>query len=558
MPDFKLSEYQEAILKYYKENPQGNMIVEALAGSGKSSTAMLLLDDTKTSDIYVAFNNSIATEFKEKITNKNVKVSTIHSLAYSFMLYNVSRQYKDGDVMYDKPKLDNLKVYKIIDDLIKQNLRRYMTFEQKLFLRENFFNLYNLARLTMTNVHDANKISKLIEKHYLFWDFSEEKENRDVVPSDSMIVTILSNLDAESVRQFEWDGIIDFTDMLYLTYHKIVNGEWKVPYWGYYHNIILDEAQDNNILQVSFLKLIKDKDGRYVFIQDFHQAIYFFSGADAYMAQKISQMFAPVEKFDLPVCYRCAKSHLDYVRRLYPEIDIKARDDAPEGEIETIEKYEIVDYIKPGDMVISRKNKWLGDVINDMISNGIKIFTEDKEMVASLKKLIKPKQYPTVMGQRNHLKAEIKEYQRQLSKKRKEYSKAKENGDEKKEETLSEQLDVVTNLNTKMDNIYLLEKISDSFINKYSSSSSSYKLIDYIDEILSTKPSKDAVRITSVHKAKGLEADNVFVLNQGKVCQGAGSEQAQQERNLSYISLTRAKQNMYLVIEPDAESEGMD
>ena len=80
-----------------------------------------------------------------------------------------------------------------------------------------------------------------------------------------MIVTILSNLDAESVRQFEWDGIIDFTDMLYLTYHKIVNGEWKVPYWGYYHNIILDEAQDNNILQVSFLKLIKDKDGRYNF-----------------------------------------------------------------------------------------------------------------------------------------------------------------------------------------------------------------------------------------------------------------------------------------------------
>ena len=78
----------------------------------------------------------------------------------------------------------------------------------------------------------------------------------------------------------------------------------------------------------------------------------------------------------------------------------------------------------------------------------------------------------------------------------------------------------------------------------------------YLDKLLNTSPSSDCVTLSSVHKAKGLEADNVFVLNEGKVCFDPRNspELQQQEKNLSYISLTRAKNKMYLVKEPSAQN----
>ena len=71
---------------------------------------------------------------------------------------------------------------------------------------------------------------------------------------------------------------------------------------------------------------------------------------------------------------------------------------------------------------------------------------------------------------------------------------------------------------------------------------------------LISSSASDSVRISSVHKAKGLEASNVFVLNEGKVCKDFRNckEQNQQESNLSYISFTRSKGMLYLVKEKDA------
>ena len=59
--------------------------------------------------------------------------------------------------------------------------------------------------------------------------------------------------------------------------------------------------------------------------------------------------------------------------------------------------------------------------------------------------------------------------------------------------------------------------------------------------------------LSSVHKAKGLEAENVFVLNEGKVCEDERNspEQDQQEKNLRYISITRAKNTLYFVKEEE-------
>ena len=43
MSDFKLSTYQENIINYVK-NERGNLLVDAKAGSGKTSTLILISD----------------------------------------------------------------------------------------------------------------------------------------------------------------------------------------------------------------------------------------------------------------------------------------------------------------------------------------------------------------------------------------------------------------------------------------------------------------------------------------------------------------------------------
>src|SRR5574344_1316267 len=112
----ELSRYQEKILRYFNDNPRSNMMISALAGSGKSTMACLLSEHTTTSDIYVAFNNSIAEEFRTKIKNPKTKVMTLHSLGLSIMNSNIRAAKDEKKITYANATLDNLKIYKIIDN----------------------------------------------------------------------------------------------------------------------------------------------------------------------------------------------------------------------------------------------------------------------------------------------------------------------------------------------------------------------------------------------------------------------------------------------------------
>ena len=83
---------------------------------------------------------------------------------------------------------------------------------------------------------------------------------------------------------------------------------------------------------------------------------------------------------------------------------------------------------------------------------------------------------------------------------------------------------------------------------------------NYIDKLLNTTYSKDCIFVTSIHCVKGLEAPNCFILNKGEpILSGPTGfmtkEQRIQEMNLSYVALTRAQENLYLV-KPEGEEYG--
>lgn len=547
--NFKPSTYQQDILDFFLNNPQSNMLVNALAGSGKSTTACMLSEHSKTSDLYIAFNASVVEEFKKKIKNPKTKVMTMHSLAYSIMLYNVEQESKDSG---EKPKgfgsqrskrtvsLDNFKPHKILDEEITKRYGRYIEFAKRVFLKDNYVNLYNLCRLTLTDMSSNKDVSRLIDDHVLFLYYGDEGYS---APDISEITSTLKILDTKSRQQFETQGVIDFTDMLWITFNKLKYDNWEVPYWALYTNIYCDEVQDFSNIQLNFLKFIKRTKGRYVFIGDFHQAIYNFAGANAQAFNQIPKMFAPVETFDLPICYRCAKSHLSRVNREYG-IPILPCDDAPMGFVKTIDKNKISEYAKAGDMVISRKNKWIAEVVLDLARNGTPIFIEDKEMVAAIKRQILSSKCTSVGTLEKFLQKVISNYNKKLfeivSKN------VREGGHEE------ERLEAVAETNSKIDNTSFLLEILEGYLENHSSSDSVSKFSNFVDKLLNTTPSPDCVRLCSIHKAKGLEATNVFVLNEAKINYDFrnSKEQNIQEKNLSYIATTRAKEGLYLVKEP--------
>ena len=547
--NFKPSTYQQDILDFFLNNPQSNMLVNALAGSGKSTTACMLSEHSKTSDLYIAFNASVVEEFKKKIKNPKTKVMTMHSLAYSIMLYNVEQESKDSG---EKPKgfgsqrskrtvsLDNFKPHKILDEEITKRYGRYIEFAKRVFLKDNYVNLYNLCRLTLTDMSSNKDVSRLIDDHVLFLYYSDEGYS---APDISEITSTLKILDTKSRQQFETQGVIDFTDMLWITFNKLKYDNWEVPYWALYTNIYCDEVQDFSNIQLNFLKFIKRTKGRYVFIGDFHQAIYNFAGANAQAFNQIPKMFAPVETFDLPICYRCAKSHLSRVNREYG-IPILPCDDAPLGFVKTIDKNKISEYAKAGDMVISRKNKWIAEVVLDLARNGTPIFIEDKEMVVAIKRQILSSKCTSVSTLEKFLQKVISNYNKKLfeivSKN------IREGGHEE------EHLEAVTETNSKIDNTSFLLEILEGYLEHHASSDSVSKFSNFIDKLLNTTPSPNCVRLCSIHKAKGLEATNVFVLNEAKINYDFrnSKEQNIQEKNLSYIATTRAKEGLYLVKEP--------
>lgn len=547
--DFKPSTYQQDILDFFLNNPQSNMLVNALAGSGKSTTACMLSDHSKTSDLYIAFNASVVEEFKKKIKNPKTKVMTMHSLAYSIMLYNVEQESKD---LGEKPKgfgsqrskrtvnLDNFKPHKILDEEITKRYGRYIEFAKRVFLKDNYVNLYNLCRLTLTDMSSNKDVSRLIDDHVLFLYYGDEGYS---APDISEITSTLKILDTKSRQQFETQGVIDFTDMLWITFNKLKYDNWEVPYWALYTNIYADEVQDFSNIQLNFLKFIKRVKGRYIFIRDFHQAIYNFCGGNAQAFNQIPKMFAPVETFDLPICYRCAKSHLSRVNREYG-IPILPRDDAPIGFVKTIDKNKISEYAKAGDMVISRKNKWIAEVVLDLARNGTPIFIEDKEMVGAIKRQILSSKCTSVGALEKFLQKVISNYNKKLfeivSKN------AREGGHEE------ERLEAVAETNSKIDNTSFLLEILEGYLENHASSDSVSKFSNFIDKLLNTTPSPNCVRLCSIHKAKGLEATNVFVLNEAKINYDFrnSKEQNIQEKNLSYIATTRAKEGLYLVKEP--------
>lgn len=299
----------------------------------------------------------------------------------------------------------------------------------------------------------------------------------------------------------EQTEVIDFDDMIWFPFVYRLNV-------GKYDYVFIDESQDLNKAQIELALSACKIDGRVVAVLDPAQAIYGWRGADTDVLDNLKERLQPKE-LPLPICYRCPKKVVLAAQEFVP--DIQPFDKAPEGEITDLSVGDLRKTAKAGDYVISRYNAPLIKHCLNFLKHGVPSNILGRDIGSNLLYLIKKSKKKTV---RDFLKWLIKwekqEKQRLLDK----YPNASTESISDKAECLRNLCEDTTSLDEVKKNINMLFKDNEE---------------------------KNIVLFSSIHRIKGKETDRVFVLADTL------NASSQEELNLHYVAITRAKKHLYMV-----------
>src|SRR5690606_17170108 len=294
------------------QNGQGNAVVDAVAGSGKSTTivhALNMIPEDQTV-LFLAFNKAIVEELKIKVAMQpNVEVMTLHSLGAKALMntYNCKIQ---GD-KYKAHLNEGIRLgqYKPLMDI---------DFEEVSEWKANINKLIDLVRVNLCN--STEQFEDLAMKH------------------DLNLIDNECHIAAQVVRWgYKQMDFIDFTDMIYFPVMKNV----RMPQYDW---VFVDECQDLNAAQRElFLKCLKPG-GRFVAVGDPRQDIYGFAGADV-KSFNLLKSIPNTTQLPLSVCYRCDSSIINLAKTLVPQIE--AKDGAESG---TVDNDASIRNVEDGDM----------------------------------------------------------------------------------------------------------------------------------------------------------------------------------------------------------------
>lgn len=342
---FVPSQLQEAVAAWVK-NGRGHAVLNAKAGSGKTSTLIWLLQFIFGDVILVAFNKHIADELQRKVGTK-ATVKTVHGLGYGAIAKAI------------RPKRVNVQEHKYRD--IAQTF-----YSEDRAAQNTFVKLIDLVRCTLTDVSNQEAVNLVIE-HYGI---------EDVQPS------MLANLPLalQNGRMFAAQGTIDYTDMLWIP--AVENYSLASSY----SFVLCDEAQDLSAAQLGIVLKAQAKGGRMLFVGDPNQSIYGFAGADCESFNNIKTTLDATE-LPLSICYRCPSSVLDLARQIVP--DIQDRPNCPEGTVDNIPYAQLFEQAGEGDMILCRTTAPLISACIKMIRNKIPARVRGRDIAANLTGIVK-------------------------------------------------------------------------------------------------------------------------------------------------------------------------
>lgn len=478
-----LSNYQRAILDAYI-NTRLNIIVNARAGSGKTTTLMLLAEHVHSAKaIFVAFNVHIAKELDKrlKLVGSSMVGKTIHSLGYGTCVKYLT---KNG------MKVDTAKYSKLARAWVTKQ-PQYKSYEMIEEATDSLRKLVDFTRLTKTGIGDYQRIEDIAGEHG--------------IPADSEIINAVAGIIAEGaeIRYCNLNGI-DYTDMLYLPYYHS---------WAYtkYDEIFGDEIQDWNNIQVEFISQSLKPNGRVVLVGDPDQSIMGFAGANTDAFSVIKENFGCTE-YPLNYCYRCGYKIVQAAKRYVPEIE--SPEGAHEGEIISLDADVFFKTAKSGDAVLCRFTAPLVTYCLRFLAEGRTARVRGRNVGATIAsharraaKLGDWEEYPAMINE--HRRKEVLRLT-QLGK---------------------DQM-WIDNINDVCDCLEVMWSSRFNSIKEFET----YIMSLFSDDEL-------GITLSTVHRSKGLEWSDVYILEPTKlpfIRRGMSDEQIKQELNTAYVGTTRA------------------
>ena len=362
-----------------------------------------------------------------------------------------------------------------------------------------YFNLINAARIKEISI--------------------EEEYNTDMYSQD-MNKQLLQIISDELQNYKDSYKLVDFTDMI-----ERFNVSKLCPNFDV---VFIDEAQDLSPIQWKMVDIIR-KNSKYVILAgDDDQAIYGWAGANV---KKFQQEISKKDII-LPQSYRVPQSVQNLADKILDLIspnrrvlkNWKARDER--GVVNYIVDIEDVPLHEGNWLVLARYNDRLSKLMPSLKDRGIYFQYKGR-------KSYKVSLFRTILNYTRWQKGEL------LS--------------------LSEVKDILecigSNLKPTEEKMYDLSEFGlDKTVNWFDEFQVDYEECLYIREMLSygEKLSQDArVKLSTIHAAKGGEADNVLLILDNTKSIREASEKSidkfDEEHRVWYVGVTRTKQNLYIM-----------
>jgi superfamily I DNA/RNA helicase len=321
---------------------------------------------------------------------------------------------------------------------------------------------------------------------------------------------------------------IDYTDMVWLP-----NVLYLKPLGLLFDFIMVDECQDMNKAERELVLKCFKMGTRMMSVGDSSQMLYAFSGGDPESFNALKSI--PNTKcLPLSISYRCGKSIVDFAKKIVPTIE--AADNAVDGQVV---KNVSLDAVKDGDMILCRNNAPLVQIYNEFLKLGKKSFIRGKDIGNNLKSIVKSTKQDELNADCKADGVFVRLYDDLFVSRNKLMEKFG--------------IDAETAMNSpqiqnKLDMINALEILAEGI-------KTSEEIIEKIDEIFPKRDKKDGISLSTIHKAKGLEANNVFIACDSLMPSKSAKKdwEIRQEYNLMYVAYTRAKHILGFIDEKDFE-----
>lgn len=513
------SQYQKEIFDAI-EHTNDSLIIEAVAGSGKTTTIVEAINHVPgdKSVVFLAFNKSIADELRRRVTAPNASCKTLHALG----LQAWKRQI--WDTATEPLEITGSKIRNIVDSLElpwgtwTRDMGKLVSLAKgggmvpmisECLSCEKEESIEEILESKDCKCGGSFDLTPMVGYRGLAEDtddaWEETMERYDIDP-DEVDLRLVRKVLAISIRQSK--EVIDFDDMLYM---PIITG----AAFEKADVVFVDEAQDVNGIQAEIVQRMLGEESRVVVVGDPNQSIYGFRGAMHNSMDLLRERFGCV-KLPLSVSYRCPKSVVTEARRWVTHI--LASDQAPDGLVEYADRWLVSDF-RAGDAILCRNSAPVISICFLLIRNKVAAKVVGRDIGQGLVKLVEKMKAKTILD----LDERLAKYRER------EALRAKKN--QQKIAALDDKLATIR--------VFMEEAGPHAGVGT---------VIRLINELFGDAEGMGGVvTCSTVHKSKGLEFDRVFILDAELYMPSKWAKQdweRQQEDNLQYVAVTRSKREM--------------